>query len=121
MSASRSFEVSFSSPGTDGAERRRHPRFPVSYRLLMRWLECDDCHEELIRAEDVSRNGARLVVRSPLAEGEIVFVQGWNGDGFESRAQVRRVYIGHDGQTRIGVEFIDAPTPDHVLARVRDA
>ena len=80
----------------------------------------------LVRISDVSftyPNGVQALsgVSLELAEGEVVFVQGWNGDGFESRAQVRRGYIGHDGQTRIGVEFIDAPTPDHVLARVRDA
>jgi hypothetical protein len=113
-------EVSLS-PRPTGSERRRHPRYPVSFRLLMRWLECDDCHEELIRAEDVSRHGARLVVRSPLACGETVFVQAWNGDGFESRAQVRRVYIGRDGQTRLGVEFIDSETPDHLLAGIPTA
>lgn len=105
-----------SSPRSD-VERRRHVRVPVTYRLLMRWLECDDCHEELIRTEDVSRSGARLVVRSPLAQGEIVLVQGWNGDPFETRAEVRRVYIGRDGQTRLGVAFIDAEAPAHILGR----
>jgi hypothetical protein len=118
MSATPLRDVSLSS---DGMERRRHPRFAVSYRLLIRWLECDDCHEELVRAEDVSRSGARLVVRSPVAEGEVVFVQGWNGDGFESRAEVRRVYIGRDGQTRIGVAFIDSETPDHLFADIRSS
>jgi PilZ domain len=113
MSATRSREVP---PSFPGADRRRHPRFAVSHRLLMRWLECDSCHEEVIRAEDVSRGGARLVVRCPIAEGDVVFVQGWNTDGFESRAEVRRVYIGRDGQARIGVAFIDVEPPEHVLA-----
>jgi PilZ domain len=122
MSATRLREVTLSSSeGPASAELRRHPRFSISYRLLIRWLECDDCHEELIRAEDVSRSGARLVVRSPIAEGEVVFVQGWDGDGFEARAEVRRVYVGHDGQTRLGVAFIDAEVPEQVLARVRPA
>jgi hypothetical protein len=118
MSATRVREVSLST-GPAASERRRHPRIPVSYRLVMRWLECDECHEELIRTEDVSRGGARLIVRSPLAEGEIVLVQGWNGDGFESRAEVRRVYIGRDGQTRLGVAFMDAEPPEHILSRRR--
>jgi hypothetical protein len=113
MGATRTHEVATSF----SAERRRERRYALNYRLLIRWLECDDCHEELIRTEDVSRRGARLVVRSPLALGEIVFVQGWNGDAFETRAEVRRVYIGKDGQTRIGVAFIDAEAPHHILSR----
>jgi hypothetical protein len=55
------------------------------------------------------------VVARPLAAGEIVFVQGWNGDGFETRAEVRRVYIGRDGQARLGVAFIDAEPPERVF------
>jgi hypothetical protein len=111
MGATRLGDVAtFSSPAS--LERRGHPRFPSAYRVLLRWIECDECHEELIRAEDVSRTGARLVVRHPLAEGEVVFVQGWNGDGFETRAEVRRVYIGRDGQARLGIRFLDAQLPD---------
>ena len=101
---------------SSGDERRRHPRVTVSYRLLIRWLECDDCHEELIRAEDVSRTGARLVVRSPIACGEVVFITGWNGDQFETRAEVRRVYIGRDGLPRLGVKFLDSEAPEHILS-----
>ena len=41
----------------------------------------------------------------------VVFVQAWNGDGFETRAEVRRVYIGCDGQTHIGVRFLDGEPP----------
>src|SRR4051794_36295220 len=108
-------EVSMSSHSS-GDERRRHPRMPVSYRLLIRWLECDDCHEELIRVEDMSRNGARLVVGRPIPQGEVIFVQGWNGDQFETRAEVRRVYIGRDGQPRLGVSFLDAEVPDRLLS-----
>ena len=51
-------EVSMSSRST-GDERRRHPRVTVSYRLLIRWLECDDCHEELIRVEDIDTEQCR--------------------------------------------------------------
>jgi hypothetical protein len=122
MSATRLREVTLSSSeGPASAERRRHPRFSARYRLLLRWLECDECHEELIRAEDVSRSGARLAVRSPIAQGEVVYVEGWNEDGFQSRAEVRHVYIGRDGETHLGVTFIDAEVPEHVLARIRPA
>src|SRR5262245_29378383 len=105
MGATRVGEVA-PSVSRGSFERRQHPRFSVSYRVRLRWIECDECHEELILAEDVSRTGARLVVRHPLGAGEVVFVQAWNGDGFETRAEVRRVYIGQDGQTRLGVFFL---------------
>ena len=114
MSATHSHEVkSFSSPSS-GRERRRHARSPVHCRITLRWLECGDCHEELIRAEDVSRGGARVVVRMPLAEGEIIFVHGWDG-AFQSRAEVRRVYIGDDGEPRLGISFMDAEPPEYLL------
>jgi hypothetical protein len=96
------------------AERRRHPRYPSTYRLLVRWLECDECEEEIIRAEDLSRGGARLVLRRPLAQGEILFVTGWK-DGFATRAEVRRVYIGRDGEAHVGVAFLDAEPPEAVF------
>jgi hypothetical protein len=99
----------------DADNRRRYPRYAVAYRLLIRWIECDECQEELIRAEDVSRGGARLVVRRPIAAGETVYVQGWGGDPWESRAEVMRVYIGGDGQARIGVAFIDSEPPERLF------
>jgi hypothetical protein len=97
-------------------EKRAHPRFPVIYRLVIRWIECDECQEEIIRTEDVSRSGARLVARRPIACGETVFVQGWHGDTFETRAEVRRVYIGRDGEAHIGVAFLDAEPPPQILS-----
>ena len=82
--------------------------------MTLRWLECGECHEELIRTEDVSLGGARLVVRMPLGEGEIVHVQGWDS-AFQTRAEVRRVYIGRDGEPRLGIAFMDAEPPAWML------
>jgi hypothetical protein len=84
----------------------------VALRVLLQWVECDDCQEEVIRVEDVSRSGARLVVGQPIPEGEIVLVQGWHEPPFALRAQVCRVYIGRDGQTRLGVRFLDGERPE---------
>lgn len=90
-----------------GHERRRYTRHSVKSRLTLRWLERGECHEELIRTEDVSRGGARLVVRMPLAEGEIVYIEG-REPGFQTRAEVRRVFLGGDGEPRLGIAFMDA-------------
>jgi len=95
-------------------ERRRHVRYSVKSRVTLRWLECGECHEELIRTEDLSRTGARLVVRMPLGEGEVVYVEGWDSS-FQSRAEVRRVFIGRDGEPRLGISFLDAELPDAAL------
>jgi PilZ domain-containing protein len=95
-------------------ERRRHVRYGVKSRVTLRWLECGECHEELIRTEDLSRSGARLVVRMPLAEGEVVYVEGWDAS-FQSRAEVRRVFIGRDGEPRLCIAFLDAELPDAAL------
>ena len=97
-----------------GSDRRRDERFSVHSRLTLRWLECGECHEELIRTEDVSKGGACLVVRMPLAEGEIVYVEGWESR-FQTRAEVKRVYIGRDGEPRLGIAFMDAAPPETIL------
>jgi hypothetical protein len=115
MSAAHSHEVTaFDAPREKPEERRRYARYGVKSRLTLRWLECGECHEELIRTEDLSRGGARLVVRMPLAEGEVVYIEGWDS-AFQSRAEVRRVFIGRDGEPRLGISFLDAELPEIVL------
>src|SRR5687767_14846738 len=112
MSAIASHDVS--RVPAPGDERRRFTRYFVKSRLRLRWLDRGECREELIRTEDVSRGGARLVVRAPLAEGEIIYIEGWDA-GFQTRAEVRRVYLGRDGEPRIGIAFMDAEPPARVL------
>jgi hypothetical protein len=115
MSAAHSHEVTaLNATRERPEERRRYARHPVKSRLTLRWLECGECHEELIRSEDLSRGGARLVVRMPLAEGEVVYVEGWDS-AFQSRAEVRRVFIGRDGEPRLCIAFLDAELPEVVL------
>lgn len=104
---------------TAAHERRRYARIAVSYRLVIRWLECDDCHEEQSQVEDLSRRGALLVVGRPIPVGEVVFVHGSSADGFETRAEVRRVYIGRDGVPRLGVTFLDTDAPARAFSPPR--
>jgi len=119
MSAAHSHDVAAlsalpASPGERPEERRRYARYSVQSRVTLRWLESGECHEELIRTEDLSRGGARLVVRMPLGQGEVVYVEGWDAS-FQSRAEVRRVFIGHDGEPRLCIAFLDADLPEAVL------
>ena len=115
MSATYPHEVpTFSAPERAAHERRRDTRYCVHSRLMLRWLERGECREELIRVEDLSRGGARLIVRMPMAEGEVIYVEGW-GAGFQTRAEVRRVYLGLDGQPRLGIAFLDAEPPARLL------
>src|SRR5688572_89118 len=117
MSAIPSPDVSPPVPPPE-EERRRFTRYSVRSRLKVRWLHCGECHEELLGTEDVSRGGARLIVRMPLPLGEIIYIEGWDRH-FQTRAEVRRVYLGRDGDPRLGIAFLDAEPPARVLFEAR--
>jgi hypothetical protein len=100
-------------------ERRRYPRHVV--RLNLR-LEAEHAPggvpvEELTIAEDVGRWGAQVRAASlPVVKGAILQVD--EGGDFRTRAEVRNIAIGADGQPRLNLLFLDAPAPERLLPAV---
>jgi hypothetical protein len=101
-------------------ERRRFPRHVA--RLVLR-LEAGDAPggvavEEKTVAEDVSQWGAQVRATTlPVVKGALLQVEEVGGD-FRTRAEVRNISIGADGQPRLNLLFIDAPTPERLLPEV---
>jgi hypothetical protein len=101
-------------------ERRRFPRHMV--RLSLR-LEAEHAPggvavEERTVAEDVSQWGASVRATSlPVGKGAILQVQEIEGD-YRTRAEVRNVSIGADGQPRLNLLFLDSPAPERLLPAV---
>lgn len=102
------------------AERRKFPRHVA--RLSLR-LEAENAPggvavEEKTVAEDVSQWGAQVrAMTLPVGKGAILQVEEIGGD-FKTRAEVRNISIGPDGQPRLNLLFLDAPTPERLLPEV---
>jgi hypothetical protein len=101
-------------------ERRRFPRHVV--RLSLR-LEAEHAPggvavEERAVAEDVGAWGAQVKATTlPVVKGAILSVTEIGGD-FQTRAEVRNVSIGTDGQPRLNLLFLDCPAPERLLPAV---
>lgn len=101
-------------------ERRKFPRHLV--RLSLR-LEAENAPggvavEEKTIAEDVSQWGAQVRATSlPVVKGAVLQIEEIGGD-FKTRAEVRNISIGADGQPRLNLLFLDAPTPERLLPAV---
>jgi len=101
-------------------ERRRFARHIV--RISLR-LEAEHAPggvevEERTVAEDVSQWGASVRATSlPVGKGSILEVREIEGD-YRTRAEVRNVSIGTDGQPRLNLLFLDTPLPERLLPPV---
>ena len=74
--------------------------------------------EEKTLAEDVSQWGVQVTARTlPVVKGAILQVEEVAGD-FKTRAEVRNITIGKDGQARLHLLFLDAPAPERLLPGV---
>jgi hypothetical protein len=98
-------------------ERRKHQR--LTTRLNLR-LEAEHAPggvatEEKTVTEDLSQWGAQVTARTlPVVKGSILQVEEVSGD-FMTRAEVRNISIGEDGQPRLHLLFLDAPAPERLL------
>jgi hypothetical protein len=52
-----------------------------------------------------------------VVKGAILRVEEIGGD-FKTRAEVRNISIGEDGQPRLGLLFLDNPAPERLLPAV---
>ena len=74
--------------------------------------------EERTVAEDISQRGAQVRASTlPVVKGAILLVEEIGGD-FKTRAEVRNISIGADGQPRLNLLFLDFPTPERLLPGV---
>jgi hypothetical protein len=101
-------------------ERRRFPRHVVQLTLR---LEAEHAPggvamEELAAVEDLGKWGAQVRAATlPVVKGALLRVEEAGGD-FRTRAEVRNITIGADGQPRLNLLFLDAPVPERLLPAV---
>ena len=101
-------------------ERRKFARYTA--RLKLR-LEAEHAPggiavEERTIADNVSEWGAQVTARTlPVVKGVTLTVEEIGGD-FKTRAEVRNVSIGEDGQPRLNLLFLDHPAPERLLPAV---
>lgn len=96
-------------------DRRRVPRLDVFVNLMIRRVEPGDGpRSEQTIAENIGRNGARVLTSMPLAKGEVVEIEEIGGT-FHTRAEVRNVYVGTDHVSRLNLCFLDSEAPAHLV------
>ena len=106
----------FLMPGDAGStELRRHHFVPLILRLTAEQAPGACEQEERAVAECVRAWDARVRISSlPAMKGAIVLVEDAGG-GFRTRAEVRHIVIGADGDPRLDLVFLDAPAPTRLL------
>jgi hypothetical protein len=95
-------------------DRRRVPRLDVFVNLMIRRVENGEPRSEQTIAENIGRNGARVLTSMPLAKGEVVEIEEIGGT-FHTRAEVRNVYVGTDHISRLNLCFLDSEAPPHLI------
>jgi hypothetical protein len=111
----------FLMPGDPTPVERR--KFERRYARLSLRLEAEHAPggfavEEKTVAEDVSLWGAQVRARTlPVVKGAVLQVEEIDGD-FKTRAEVRNISIGPDGQPRLNLLFLDSPAPERMLPGV---
>jgi hypothetical protein len=101
-------------------ERRKFPRHVarLSLKLEAEHAPGGVAVEERTIAEDVSQWGAQVRATTlPVVKGAVLQVAEIGGD-FRTRAEVRNISIGTDGQPRLNLLFLDAPAPERLLPAV---
>ena len=98
------------------SERRRAPRLDVYVNMRLRRLVDDGSgrREEQTIAENIGKNGARVLTSLGIAKGEVVEVQEIGGS-FRARAEVRNAYVGDDHIPRLNLCFLDAEAPARLI------
>lgn len=99
------------------SDRRSAPRRDgVFFFVLMPTDERGSVREETTVADNLGPGGARIKTTQAFANGEILEVREAGGT-FITRASVQNAYVGDDAVWRINLMFLDAPAPDHLIAR----
>jgi hypothetical protein len=106
----------FLMPGDSGStELRRHHGVPLTLRLAPEHAPGGVEQEERVMAECVRLWDARVrISRLPAMKGSIVLVEDADG-AFRTRAEVRHILIGADGDPRLDLVFLDASAPTRLV------
>lgn len=96
-------------------ERRVHNRLDMHVNMRLRRLlpDAGTPREEMTIAENIGRGGARVLTSLPVAKGEVVELEEIGGP-FQTRAEVRNIFIGPDNIPRLNLRFLDRQAPDHL-------
>jgi PilZ domain-containing protein len=88
--------------------RRAEPRILLALPVTVEGEDTSHNHFlEETNTENVSKNGACLLIKHSLAIGTIVTISAWQGK-FRCQAIVRGIWIDdHDKKTRLGIRFIE--------------
>jgi serine/threonine protein kinase len=104
-------------PHDDWAERRRSTRLEifVNFQLKRVGTLGTVLQEERTIAENISRNGARVMTSmNAVAIGDVVQLEEVGGN-FKTRAEVRNAYVGRDKIRRLNLRFVDDQAPDRLV------
>jgi hypothetical protein len=104
----------------EGRERRSSSRIAIPLEVLLERLSAAGhvLHQERTLAENVGRQGARvLTAMHTVQAGEVLRLREIGGD-FETRVTVRNAYVARDQVRRLNLEFLDRPAPDRLVPEV---
>ena len=116
-SGSVTMTASTPSSHDDWAERRRSTRLEifVNFQLKRVGTLGTVLQEERTIAENISRNGARVMTSmNSVAIGDVVQLEEVGGN-FKTRAEVRNAYVGRDKIRRLNLRFVDDQAPDRLV------
>ncbi|HLG14660.1 MAG TPA: PilZ domain-containing protein [Blastocatellia bacterium] len=99
----------FQTTSWKGANRRRKPREARAEILIVEYYDesMRTITKEMARTDNLSSNGAQILVKTPPAEFDVLRVVS-PSQGFESFAVLRNRFRGKDGFERLCVQFTDA-------------
>jgi hypothetical protein len=103
-------------PATAPRDRRKVPRLDVFVNLMIRRLQSEGPgpREEQTIAENIGKNGARVLTSMQVIKGDVVEIEELGGT-FRTRAEVRNAYVGTDHIPRLNLCFLDAEAPPHLV------
>ena len=97
-------------------ERRHCARLDVFVNVRLTRLDgAPGPREERTIAENIGRQGARVMSSLAVGPGELLLFREIDGD-FETRVEIRGVYVGPDNVPRLNLHFLDRPAPDRLVA-----
>jgi hypothetical protein len=105
----------FLMPGEAPEDRRDFARHAVRLSLTVETPYAPGgTKREETQPENLSKWGALVETRLPVAKGDTVLVAECGGS-FKTRAEIRNVTIGADGHPRLSLLFLDEPAPARLL------
>ena len=98
----------FRTKNWQGANRRRHPRRDCNDIITLEYFDhaYQLVHSEIVRAENVSEQGMRVVARTAPAEIELLRFRHTEQNS-EHYAMVCNRYVGEDGFERLCLNLVD--------------